>query len=114
MKRKSHPEIDENEDGARAMIIEEGIATWIFNHARDKGDYFVKVVEGRLEYGLLKQVHGMVSGYEVDQCPLWQWEKAILEGFQVFRQLREKRCGVVEVDMLAHSIQYKDLEEKKS
>ena len=34
-KRKSDPDKDENEDGARAMIIEEGIATWIFDHAKN-------------------------------------------------------------------------------
>jgi NTP pyrophosphatase (non-canonical NTP hydrolase) len=109
IKRKSHPDVDENEDGARAMIIEEGIATWIFNHARDKGEFFAKVAEGKLEYGLLKQVQAMVSGYEVDRCPLWQWEKAILDGFQVFRQLREKRGGIVTVKMQDHSITYSSL-----
>src|SRR5207244_8919514 len=33
VKRKSRPKIDEAEDGARAVLIEEGTATWIFNHA---------------------------------------------------------------------------------
>ncbi len=33
VKRKSCPKIDEAEDGARAILIEEGVATWIFNHA---------------------------------------------------------------------------------
>src|SRR5207248_7584175 len=33
LKRKSDPKVDENEDGARAILIEEGVATWIFNHA---------------------------------------------------------------------------------
>ncbi|MEN2469325.1 hypothetical protein [Burkholderia sp. GS2Y] len=39
LKRKSDPKLDENEDGARAAIIEEGIATWIFNHA-DHHDFY--------------------------------------------------------------------------
>lgn len=106
LKRKSRAAVDENEDGARAMIIEEGIATWIFNHARDKGEFFEDVVEGKLEYALLKQVQGMVSGYEVDKCPLWQWERAILEGFRVFRLLRHHRSGIVKVNMHDHSITY--------
>ena len=33
LKRKSDPEIDEAQDGARAMLIEEGITTWIFGVA---------------------------------------------------------------------------------
>lgn len=106
LKRKSRAEVDENQDGARAMIIEEGIATWIFNHARDKGKYFDGVKEGKLEYALLKQVQSMVAGYEVDKCPLWQWERAILEGFRVFRLLRNDRCGIVKVNMHDHSITY--------
>lgn len=105
LKRKSDPAVDENQDGARAMIIEEGIATWIFNHARER-KYFEDVEPGKLEYALLKQVKSMVSGYEVDRCPLWQWERAILDGFSVFRQLREAKEGVVRINMRDHSIKF--------
>lgn len=105
LKRKSDPDVDENQDGARAMIIEEGIATWIFNYARDR-HYFAKVEPGKLDYALLKQVKMMVSGYEVDACPLWQWEKAILDGFAIFRALVEAKEGIVKVNMKEHSIQF--------
>ncbi|ABE46627.1 nucleoside triphosphate pyrophosphohydrolase family protein [Polaromonas sp. JS666] len=107
MKRKSRPEIDKNEDGARAMIIEEGIATWIFNHAKKRG-FYEDIQVGKLDYSLLKQVHSMVSGYEVRECPMWQWEQAILEGFRVFRELRhpDHRGGVVIVNMIAHKLSF--------
>jgi NTP pyrophosphatase (non-canonical NTP hydrolase) len=113
VKRKSKPQIDENEDGARAIIIEEGIATWIFNHAK-KRDFYIGVEPGRLEYGLLKQVRGMVTGYEVEKCPPWQWELAILEGFRIFRELRkpENRGGRVIVRMDQHSIDFQRLQPK--
>lgn len=97
-KRKSDPVKDENEDGARAAIIEEGIATWIFDHAK-KHDYYEGIQPGQLDYGLLKQIQGMVRDYEVEQCKLWQWELAILEGFKVFRQLRAHRGGSVVVNI---------------
>lgn len=106
LKRKSLPEVDENEDGARAMIIEEAIATWIFNYARDKGEFFEDVVIGKLEYGLLKQIKSMVAGYEVEKCPLWQWECAILEGFAVFRKLRDNHGGRVIVSMANRTLSY--------
>ncbi len=109
LKRKSNPTVDENQDGARAAIIEEGIATWIFNHA-DRHNFYENTEIGKLEYGLLKQVHDMVEGYEVEVCPLWQWEQAILEGFKVFRQLRDAGSGIVAVDMDAHSITFSPLE----
>ena len=107
LKRKSSSKVDENEDGARAMIIEEGIATWIFNHASHR-DLYAGVAHGRLDYGLLKQVQGMVRGYEVAACPLWQWERAILDGFRVFRELKkpEHRGGTVVVDMNKHTLEF--------
>ena len=105
-KRKSNPVIDENEDGARAMIIEEGIATWIFNHAK-RLNFYEGVQIGKLDYSVLKQIQGMVEGYEVSACRLWQWELAILKGFEVFRQLKQHRGGVVTVDMEAHTLSFR-------
>lgn len=109
LKRKSQPDLDENQDGARAMIIEEGIATWIFNHAHRR-NYFSDTERGKLEYGLLKQVLDMVEGYEVAKCPLWQWEQAVLDGFKVFRQLRDTGSGIVHVNLETHSISFQALE----
>ncbi|WP_158628904.1 nucleoside triphosphate pyrophosphohydrolase family protein [Dyella choica] len=108
LKRKSQPKIDENEDGARATIIEEGIATWIFNHAKRR-DHYENVAQGKLDYGLLKQIKSMVEGYEVEACPLWQWEMAILRGFEVFRMLKSNRGGRVTVNMNDHTLTYEEL-----
>lgn len=104
-KRKSNRSVDENQDGARAAIIEEGIATWIFNHAKHRA-FFAHVEEGRLDYELLKQIDQMVKGYEVDQVPLWQWERAILSGMEIFRTLLANRGGSVTVDMESHTLTY--------
>lgn len=108
LKRKSDPSVDENQDGARAMIIEEAISTWIFNHAYSR-KFFVDKKPGRLNYDLLKQVHSMVSGYEAEQCPLWQWELAILDGFKVFRKLMEHGGGVVRVNLNARTLEFVEL-----
>jgi hypothetical protein len=61
LKRKSRPEIDENEDGARASIIEEGISTWIFNHGARNADF--RAVK-TLDYGLFRgpAMPGMICG----------------------------------------------------
>lgn len=104
-KRKSNPAKDENDDGARAAIIEEGIATWIFDHAKKYG-YYEGTEPGRLDYGLLKQIEGMVKGYEVEQCKLWQWELAILDGFKMFRELRAHRGGSVVVNITEGSLTF--------
>ncbi len=103
VKRKSNPRVDEVQDGARAILIEEGIATWIFNHAQR-----LALFEGitTLDYGLLKSVRRFVAGYEAETCPLWLWEEAILKGYEVFRALRAHRGGRVSIDLEARSIRY--------
>lgn len=110
LKRKSSSNTDENEDGARAIIIEEGIATWIFNQAKERKDDFESVEFGKLDFGLLKQVQTMVRGYEVHACPLWQWEKAILDGFKMFRALKSAKEGSVIVNIEQHSITFESLQ----
>ncbi|MFG1230388.1 nucleoside triphosphate pyrophosphohydrolase family protein [Xanthobacter wiegelii] len=107
IKRKSDPAIDENEDGARANIIEEGISTWIFNHGL-RHDAFKHVKS--LDYALLKAVRELVTGYEVAQRPLWQWEHAILEGFRIFRELREHRNGIVTIDLNQRTINFETMQ----
>jgi hypothetical protein len=107
LKRKSDPSTDENEDGARAIIIEEGISTWIFNHGIRNGDYRAATT---VDYDLLKAVHELVRGYEVEARPMWQWERAILEGFRIFRELRQHRRGAVTVDLEQRTIKFERLE----
>jgi NTP pyrophosphatase (non-canonical NTP hydrolase) len=106
VKRKSRPELDEAEDGARAILIEEGISTWVFNHAT-KLDDFEKLKS--LDYGLLKAVRELVSGYEAERCPLWLWEEAILEGYKVFRQLRKHRGGTIVADLTKRTITFEKM-----
>jgi NTP pyrophosphatase (non-canonical NTP hydrolase) len=106
VKRKSRPEIDETQDGARAILIEEGLSTLVFHHAL-RLNYFASIKS--LDYSLLKAVQDFVTGYEVDQCPLWQWEQAILKGFEVFRKLRTHRRGLVTADLVERSITFRPL-----
>lgn len=108
LKRKSEPQLDENEDGARAIILEEGIATWIFNHAKgNERKLYTDMTPGRLDYSLLKQIRSMVDGLMVADCPLWQWENAILDGFRVFRELLHHKGGTVIVDLKKHTLTFK-------
>lgn len=101
VKRKSQPLTDEVQDGARAILIEEGVATWVFNHGV-RNHLFRNV--NALDYSLLKSVRELVKGYEVESRPLWQWEHAILSGFAIFRGLCEHRGGTVIADMDSHTI----------
>lgn len=98
LKRKSAPKIDEAQDGARAILIEEGITTWIFRHAINL-NLFADIKPGGLPFDLLKHVRQFATGYEADQCPLWLWEEAILQGYAAFRFLRDNRRGRLHIDM---------------
>ena len=106
VKRKSNPDIDENQDGARAILIEEGISTWIFNYGTRHG-----YLEGfqSIDYDRLKVIREFVKGYEVETRPLWQWEQSILEGFRIFRELRSHRGGIVTADLNTHTIEFETL-----
>lgn len=106
VKRKSRPEIDETEDGARAILIEEGVSTWIFNHAEPL-NFFENLTS--IDYGLLKAVRELVKGYEPEQCPLWLWEEAILKGYEVFRALRQHRRGLIVADLNERTITFEKL-----
>lgn len=108
LKRKSNPKIDETQDGARAILIEEGVTTWIFGKALEL-DFFANVKPGELPFDLLKHVRQFVTGYEVYQRPLWLWEEAILQGYAAFRFLREHRRGRLHIDMNNHKLDIETL-----
>lgn len=103
VKRKSDPSVDEVQDGARAILIEEGITTWVFNHAQ-RLNLFSEMTS--LDYGLLKSIRRFVSGYEAESCPLWLWEEAILRGYGVFRAVCRHRGGRVIADLNERSIRF--------
>lgn len=108
VKRKSVPLLDENEDGARAELIEEGVSTFIFGHGLER-NLFANI--DSVDYDLLKSIQELVKGYEVERCALWQWEKAILDGFRIFRLLKEQREGFVVADIENHTLNFESREE---
>lgn len=105
VKRKSQPALDENQDGARAILIEEGISTFIFNHAKP---HLFSGSTG-VDYRLLSMIKEFVQGYEVSDQPLWAWERAILRGYDVFRQLKTERRGRVIMDLTQRDINFERL-----
>jgi hypothetical protein len=98
LKRKSKPLIDEARDGARAVLIEEGVATWVFGQAKQL-DFFAGMKAGDLSFDMLKTIRQFIAGYEPASCPLWLWEEAILQGYEAFRFLQEKRRARLRIDM---------------
>ncbi|HAG79881.1 MAG TPA: nucleotide pyrophosphohydrolase [Cyanobacteria bacterium UBA12227] len=102
-KRKSNFKVDEVEDGGRAIAIEEGISALVFSYAKDHA--FLEGVT-TLDYQLLKTIKNMTSHLEVAKCSLGDWEKAIIMGYEVWRQVEKNRGGMVIVDLDLRSIAY--------
>src|SRR5579859_2158058 len=102
-KRKSNTTVDEVEDGARAAAIEEGLSAMVFEYARQHN--FLEGIPA-LDYSLLRTVKDVTSQLEVSKCGIGSWEKAILQGFAVWRDLKRSRGGRVLVDLDARRISY--------
>ena len=109
-KRKSKPKYDEEQDSGRAIVVEEGLTAWIFSRAKEL-NFFEK--QEKISLGILKTIGEFVSGYEVEKCPLKLWEKAILDGYAVFRQLKENQGGWIIGDREQRTIKYMPLELEK-
>lgn len=103
LKRKSKPEIDENQDGARATITEEAISAMVFRRAQEIG--FFQGVK-TIEYDLLKTIRKLVKGLEVEIAPLGQWERAILVSYAIFRDLKKNKGGRIAVDLVNRKMTY--------
>lgn len=100
-KRKSVPAVDENEDGARAAVVEEAVAAIIFTHA-ENADFFPTVDSIPLK--LVTLLQKMTSKFEVSQCSSAAWRKAIFDGCRAFERLGRNLGGIVEVDLQASTL----------
>ena len=95
-KRKSHPLLDEVEDGGRAVVIEEGIVALVFEYARHHGMLArVRTIDSRL----LSTIKEMTSHLEVKLRTAREWEQAILTGFSAWREINRNNGGRLLIDL---------------
>ena len=95
-KRKSDSRFDLVEDGGRAICIEEGIAAMVFSYAERRN--FLEGAEG-IKYDLLRTIKDMTSHLEVSARTEWDWEFAIVTGFDIWRQVKAKGGGRIHADL---------------
>ena len=105
-KRKSVPELDHNQDGARAAIIEEAVSAIVFSRAKEM-NMFDEIED--IDYELLKLIGDFVKGFEVENIPPWQWNVAISEGYRVFRLLCKNQGGIVSLNLVDRTLLYQPL-----
>ncbi len=101
-KRKSDPKVDEVEDGGRAMVIEEGISAMAFSYAERRN--FLEGAEG-VNYELLRTIRDMTSHLEVSCRTEGDWERAIMKGFELWRQIRASGKGRLRADLQEGTIE---------
>jgi NTP pyrophosphatase (non-canonical NTP hydrolase) len=104
-KRRSSTITDEVEDGGRAWVFEEAITALCYDHAR-RHNFYLGI--NSLDFDLLKTIKSLTSGLEVHVRTAREWETAILSGFRVWRQLYEKKGGVVHCNLHEPSMSIKD------
>jgi NTP pyrophosphatase (non-canonical NTP hydrolase) len=100
-KRRSKPEVDLVEDGGRGFAIDEGISALVFAYARDHG--WMKGIRA-VDNELLRTIKAMTSHLEVSSRTTWEWQQAILMGYDVWREVAKNGKGEVIVDLQKRTV----------
>ncbi|MFO0824973.1 MAG: putative DNA base hypermodification protein [Gemmataceae bacterium] len=101
VKRKSDKKVDEVEDGGRAIATEEGVSAMIFAYAKD---YNWLEGKGSVSSELLRMIRNMTSHLEVRRCTEGEWERAIVQGFGVWRDIKKRKAGTLSLNLDERSI----------
>jgi NTP pyrophosphatase (non-canonical NTP hydrolase) len=92
LKRRSDPRVDEG----RATVIEEGITALVFSYAIQHA-WLTGV--SAVDHDLIRTIKNMTANLEVARATTGDWERTILMGFEVWREILQTRGGVVNLDL---------------
>ena len=116
-KRRSDPRVDEVQDGARAKIVEEAVIKAIHSEGvrlatlrkpgSGRAEQRLFLNESEISNHFLDFVRNFVVGLEVDRNQSWEWEEAIVRGYDIFNQLRMEGQGTITVDLEARTIDFR-------
>ncbi|BBZ56045.1 MazG nucleotide pyrophosphohydrolase domain [Mycobacteroides abscessus] len=102
-KRRSDRIVDENQDGGRAVVLEEGISALAFAYGAEHG--LLDGVE-HVDQSLIGAIDSASANVEVADRTGADWERAILAGFKVFRELLAHDGGFVAFDADAGQLEF--------
>lgn len=103
VQKRSNDIEDEVQDGGRAKVIDEGLVALIYYYAEEHN--FLKGVD-TIDYSFLRTIMGMTNKFEVNCRTAADWQKAIIDGFQIWNKLIENNGGKVTVDRTKKCITY--------
>ena len=113
-KRKSHPEIDEIEDGARAQLVDELVINMMHTEAvrlkkarwqpGEEASLFPEDEHFSSDFG--SALRHLVRDLEVKEIKHWEWEKAAHKAFAIYEKLRKCQEGTLTIDRKSGSIEF--------
>ena len=97
-------QVDDAEDGGRAQVVEEAIVAAAYIYAEDHA-----FLDGALTVGqqLVRHIERMTRKLEVGDRSAWEWDRALLSGFSVWRELMRNGGGTVVGDLNAPSLEFR-------
>lgn len=104
LKRRSDDAADENEDGARAIFAEEGMAAVLAKRAPQRQGFLTEV---SVDDESIEMLTTVFEDLEVSKMPSWLWRRAITQGFQAMRCLAEGPGGFLVVDLDSRLLTYR-------
>lgn len=107
-KRRSVNILDNVEDGARAVLVEEAIVKYVHSEGDrlTTGQRNERLFPSKesISFSVLKAARFFAKGLEVERNKLWEWENAIFYGYMTFYKLREEEQGTVKIDLNSRSM----------
>jgi NTP pyrophosphatase (non-canonical NTP hydrolase) len=100
-KRRSDPDVDEAEDGGRAIVVEEAVAAHAYVYARRHN-----LLDGvaAIDFETLRTIRDLTRPFEVSVRTPIEWQTAVVEGFRIFRLLLAHHGGTVRCDLLSRTV----------
>ncbi len=104
LKRKSSPQADECEDGARAIFAEEGLAAVLSRLAPGRTGFLSQT---SIDGVVIEVANAAATGLEAEAVPGWLWQAAIHQGFCAMHLLRDNGGGYLVADLDARELAYR-------
>jgi NTP pyrophosphatase (non-canonical NTP hydrolase) len=103
LKRKSSPDADECEDGARAIFAEEGLAAVLSRLAPGRTGF---LNTASIDGNVIEVARAAATGLEAEALPGWLWQAAIHQGFRAMSLLGQNDGGYLVADLDARELAY--------
>lgn len=103
VKRRSNKTVDENDDGARAIFAEEGMAAVLAKLSTERQGF---LAEDAVDDDTVDMLVTVFEDLEVTRMPRWLWKRAVNQGFVAMRELDRAGGGFLRADLHNRRLDY--------